>query len=733
MFKKGQVTIFVILGLIVFTLSFILFYFLRLSDGEVPIEEYDEMLVPLASNVRFCMEELSKEAFEEIGVRGGRLEASTVTYGLSPAYVNTGLELFSGSGLILPYWTYFDGDPSCIDCDLVVNIPPLTGSSGSIGFQVEKYIEDNILSCLNYFEDYTDFTVSEGIPKASVTFRSDDVLLFLEFPLSVLFFDDLEASVNTFSTSIDLRFRKMYEFATDLAYQLQFLDEDPFLDKAVITIIDVLSVGGREADIPPATIDYEMGSHSFRFWLKSETERIIKRNIQETIPHFQIVNSKDSFVPMSLNPYIQNIYSKFQFAMETSDYETLFGTTVRFLYFENWPFYLRISPGGELISPIRESSSISVPLFGDVGTTKYEYFYDMTFPVLITLEDSLSYEGDGYYFQFPMTVNIARNNPRRTDLESLPSISFDEDEFVESGFGALEQRTVPVNIRLRDGYFDVPVYDLSLKYSCGERSIYIEPLSPDAPDGIIRTFVPPCLRGTFSVDRGDYFSKPVIGDFLIGSEKQVTVKVFPSKEVSVSIGTLRFEPTALTLPSDWDEVNASIDHFQLRNLEDNRNWNFIGGDSGASYSPLDEEVVTVMFNRVTGFGEADFIRILSFEYPFNAQKVDIVPGDYEVTLFSSFDLEENLTIMNQTFNIKGESVFLDAIEFEDSFIVGFLELKGENVLSLSDGEIFVMNELNLVYPSFDINKLRFHQDLDVLEMVFNLSNENARFFGEFKR
>lgn len=743
--KRGQITIFAILGLIVFILVFLLFYFVLLSETVDPEDEYEEgydaRLAPLVLNVNYCVEELSKEAFVDIGLSGGRLNTDQVIHGIEPAYVNTGLEIFSGSGLVLPFWIYYEGHPACEDCDLIVNIPPLTGSSSlSISSQVESFVERNLVSCLNYFDDYPDLVIRSEEPDVSITFRDEDVLILLDFPILVEFPDEVEAEVSRFSNSIDLRFRDMYEFAVRLAYQTYFLDENSFFDKSTESILTLMSLGGKDASIPPMVPDFEFGTSSSKMWFKSQVREEVKEVIHETIPHFQVIGSKDSFVPMSLNPYINNIYSGFQFAMELDDREVLSRTKVRFHYFKDWPMFLDVAPSrGELVMPIKENAPMDVPLLGDMGVTNYEFFYDVVFPILITLEEEESFGGEGYFFQFPLTANIMRNHPRNLDLEHLPSISFEGDEFFESGFGSLEQRTVPVSITLLNAYTQEPIYDLPLLYSCGSQGIYIEHLEEGAASSVIETYVPPCVGGVFSVDMVDYYAKPVMDDFLLGTEKSFVMDVFPTKDVEVGVGTFKFRPTIMG-PFCYEGEKE-----KLCNVEDDRGWVAPPPVEGSfGLSPHESESVFIMFRRVQSVGDSEFMRVLVFEDPFESQIVDLVPGDYEVTLFSQFDLGGNLTIENQTYEVgadtwvgglfvEDEEVFLDEIVFEDSFIVGFMEFGGENLLSLSDAELLFINNLNFVYPSFDISELRFHQDLVVLEMMFNATEDYPDTFDVFKR
>ncbi len=727
--KKGQVTIFVILGLIVFILAFIAFFFIFQVDPDLDVEDefsedVDAQLQPLVNSVNHCIADLGREVLEDLGRSGGFSDASNVMYGYEPAYLNTGLEIFEGSDRVLPFWLYFDGSPRDEGSSYVFNVPPLSGGRGSIAYQVGNYVEQNILECVNNFEDYEDFEVIPAEPSADVRFRDDDVFIGLNYPLSIVFPSGLDSSISRFSNTVDVRFRDVYELASQIALQTQFLDEEPFLEKSTRLILSILSMGGKDADIPPISPDVEMGP-SFRFWSISSVEEELKQTLQETVPYFQIRGSRDSYVPMTQNPYLDGIYSQFQFPLELVEPEVLESTKVRFNFFSSWPMFLDILPSsGDMVGPVRDAgSSVDMPLIGEVGVTRYEYAYDLVYPILITLEESDSFGGDGFFFQFPVTVNLVNNEPRVSLLDDFPEFDFDEDDVFESGFGAVDQRTVPVRINLFDAYTSDPVYDLSVQYSCGSESIYLEVLDED--EVYVETYVPPCIGGTLSINDYSYFASPVTKDFIVDDGVvEVDFEVYPEREVEVSVGTLRFSPQLGLYPLP-DEPDFS------------REWSVALSES--THLPYDDESVVVIFSRVQEPGDSEFFRVVDFEAPHESDVVGFVPGRYNVQVVSSLDLDEPWVIENQTYEVgpdgfisglfvDDEEVFLEKIVFNESLVLGFMELRDEFTFNISKDDLLSVDYFDVVYPSYDYQELLLHQDLEVFDLVNNASKRYPQTF-----
>jgi hypothetical protein len=173
-------------------------------------------------------------------------------------------------------------------------------------------------------------------------------------------------------------------------------------------IISFLSLGGEDATIPPVSGPTVFEFNAPTLWLQRNVQEILKNAVSETIPFMQVVGTKDSLVYYTNNSIENNFYANFQNVVYY-DNEFASEIRVRFNYYPIWPFYVDVSPSeGQVIMP--ESSTMNLILM-KLSTTKYRFYYNVAYPVLVTLEDDSAFNGEGYYFNFPFEVNLRDNNP----------------------------------------------------------------------------------------------------------------------------------------------------------------------------------------------------------------------------------------------------------------------------------------------------------------------------------
>ena len=734
--KRGQVTVFVILGLIVFLVVFISIMFLfqkpqEPDDGDVLSPRYSAIIQPIERDIHYCIYDLGKEIINEIGITGGRTINTNLMRGAEPAYFNEALELIPGSDIIVPFWAYYEGPPDCTNCDLIMNIPELTGSSlNTIESQIKNHINNNILNCVNEFEAHKrDMDIIHGTPNTRVIFTNNDVQINLNWPINIVLNPDETINIDTFSNTVDVNLRKMYDLSRTLLMQLVLLDAEPHIEKTTIQMLKIVSLKGARSDIPPMIPDEGSSTGTYNFWLLSQTKNYIKQLLHENTNYIQVKGSKNAYYPATGHDLYDNIYGAFEFDPLINDYDFLKETRIRFHFYEHWPIYLKISPSrGELITPQRVP--IQVPLIGDIGRTVYDFSYDLTYPVLITLDDTTSYNGEGYSFQFAITANIYNNAPK--DIELDESMQIDVEEEYDGGFGSHDQRTIPINIRLMNAYTGQPIdEDIPIIYSCGDVSMFVGNMREEGTS-TINTLVPPCVDGTFYVERYDLLSEVKVMNLELGESYGIDINIYFEKEVPISLATLRFEPTG-PIPTD---------------IDDSRGW-ITALSEGQGITPLDEEEIIVILTRIKeNPQDIDFFRFLNFNKE-TKQEVGLVPGNYEVTLVSTVDLKENNIIIEEknytisptsgffgavtNFFVGGgtEIVNLPEIVFNESMFVGNMELKGDSALIVTP-DVF-LREIHLIYPSYDYKELKYHQDLEVLEIVNNATKEYPDSFGYFIR
>lgn len=163
--KDGQVSIFVILGIIILTIGFLSFYIRQPKSQETEvISEAPLLLNPVKNYIELCLEEIGKDAVVWIGDRGGYYMLPE----LSTRYFvpNTAIYYYKST-----------------------NIMP---SQEVVESEIARYINENLNDCIRDFLVFKEqgFTIEQGQIKSATTLRESDVLLRLSFPLVIRIQDD---------------------------------------------------------------------------------------------------------------------------------------------------------------------------------------------------------------------------------------------------------------------------------------------------------------------------------------------------------------------------------------------------------------------------------------------------------------------------------------------------------------------------------------------------------------
>lgn len=182
--KKGQVTVFIIAGIILLALVGFMFY-VRASHGEKPFEGSESVDVKSMTNfVNLCLQQKGKEAVVEVAGKGG--------YFVLPPYSTEQLPDN------LPYFLYQES----------VFIPTIEKIQENVAQAVEKWLGD----CLN-FSSFGGINISvEGRPEITIVFGSEEMQVTLHQKV-VVRNEQSETTLESFVVSTPTVFLGMYEHA----------------------------------------------------------------------------------------------------------------------------------------------------------------------------------------------------------------------------------------------------------------------------------------------------------------------------------------------------------------------------------------------------------------------------------------------------------------------------------------------------------------------------------------
>ena len=154
--KRGQITIFIIIGLVILFLIGTAIYLstrqvtrpfeaVRPAVAQIPSEAQ-----PLRDLVESCIQRLATDGLRKIGDSGGYVDQKYLTYNpLSPTEAEA-VQMSPGAGPAVAYWWYLKSNNKCKppDCIFDSKRPPLYRGEGalSIEAQLDGYVTNNLRS-----------------------------------------------------------------------------------------------------------------------------------------------------------------------------------------------------------------------------------------------------------------------------------------------------------------------------------------------------------------------------------------------------------------------------------------------------------------------------------------------------------------------------------------------------------------------------------------------------------
>ncbi len=194
--KRGQTTLFIILGLVIVIL--VALYFFVAKPYILPVSEQNlrSSLDNIKQDMQNCLQDSAKEPIETIGLQGGYLNPTQDTY-----------KLYSDSKISYLCFN-MENDDRCYNRMLL---------SSTIENEIKKGIEENI-DCLQINTFSQPFYVSTPkTPKIDVSIRRDDVKITLDYPVKLISRRTNNAvQEDKFSTTLTYPLGKLYDVSQDI-------------------------------------------------------------------------------------------------------------------------------------------------------------------------------------------------------------------------------------------------------------------------------------------------------------------------------------------------------------------------------------------------------------------------------------------------------------------------------------------------------------------------------------
>ncbi|MBW2980830.1 hypothetical protein KY360_05430 [Candidatus Woesearchaeota archaeon] len=428
--KRGQVTLFIILGIVLLSALGMYVYFTVAAQEEAEVISAEAS--PVIVFVESCMMDIAREGITTLGFNGGyitfpaKIERNPMTY-------------LAGSpikDLMNPYWWY----------DGIEAIP----TEGFIKIQLGDYVSRELRTCLNNFEDLKDYEIRELGPVSTVVeLTVEDVVVKVDYPLVIKKGEDLMRKED-FRVEVPVRLKKTYELAKRI---MERENRDTFLEKKTIDLISM------DPEIPISDIAFTCEP---RKWLLEDVKAKIQRLLRVNLPYIRIEGTRygNTYVPNPYGDRYNTSYYNYHYIWDV-EVEELEDFRVSFTYDDKWPMavFARPSRNGILSSNAEKGQEMLAFFCMHI----WHFTYDIIYPVMVDIVDERTREHDRFRFRFPFKVSVNHNQPYR---KRFGHMLLEGSEKAESEEYCTEARN-EVTIYTSDKATQEPVADVDITLVCG--------------------------------------------------------------------------------------------------------------------------------------------------------------------------------------------------------------------------------------------------------------------------
>lgn len=403
--KKGQMTIFAIIALVIVLL--ILVYFLVRNNGGS--SGVSTEMAPVFDFYSSCIVEKASEAADIAGSQGGKIYVENYEPGSSYAPFSSQLDFL---GLPIPYWYYISGNGVIRE-----QVP----RKNDIENEISRYVQEELVNC-DFEQFYSQgFSVEMNEAEVEVNMLADKLELSVKSVLDVTKGED-SARKSSYSVVVPSKMGKFYELAKEIYEKEKY---EAFIENYSADVLYLYApVDGVEIGCAP------------KVWKTREVVDSLKSALEANIAALRFSGEEYT---------LMNDGNKY-FVIDKQVDEN-----VNMIYSSDWPTKVDIAGEGVdeelmVVRAIGNQQGLSAMGFCYVP---YHFVYDLSFPVLIQVYN------EEEIFQFPVAVIIDKNMPRQAEFSEIVA----GEEFELCSF---KTQSVEVNV------YDVELneIDADISYGC---------------------------------------------------------------------------------------------------------------------------------------------------------------------------------------------------------------------------------------------------------------------------
>jgi len=642
--KKGQITVFVIIGIILVFSSALIFYIrTKVTESnlqsEITITEKIPLaLQPIRKYVESCIQDEAKHAIKALGERGGYM--SSDGFIINPLYPtqSEAIEMYPGSGYFIPYWLHNERDDSCVtseSCYITKDLmPPLckTGSGctfdgeGSFEEKAEDLIEENVARCLLGFSSFEDqgyiITIDEepevemNIKQVTSPIDLPLISVFMKMPITIKR-EGQSSRITEYRVEFESGIFPLYQMAKEL---IETEYTECMFEKHTINSLSYFM--GLESGKLPPIYDHTIGESSPRTWILPNVETDIVRYTERFIRMMGFYGTRNFDWPNVENDQYVELRQSIADKNVFFPFSGLYDASMHVQYFNWWKPYLQIYPNdGGLIKP--DTTNLNVGGFISVFTNafnpiKYEFRYQYSYPVLVQLKKIMD-DGTEYMLRFAIEVNIRNNNCMTENLELTfsqpPTESYMCDDFmIDNGKN--------ISVTVKDKRDNQLLEGAKISYSAQS----ICELGKTDENGTINTMMPDIFGGFLFIEKDGYVSHRI---HYYDISNTITAELKPIVPINFTIKTINPQLYDAMLQANTLQQGLALRRTQAQPLY------------------LNDSVIGTFSLIPIDYREEEFSGFYSYDNgTFAPQTIDVVPGNYHMETIL-FKKDFNVTIPDE--------------------------------------------------------------------------------------
>ncbi len=497
--RRGQVTAFIIVGiLLLFVFAGVMYLVKVTKKTSLLVSEETQAKIPaefepLARYTENCLEQLGKRGLSILGQQGGYIYPNLVgKYSATDATDADGILL---EPLQVPYWHYNKAPNQGKSISFASLQPKLYAKEDSvmsIEAQLSRFVEEKLVGCLQDYAPFREqgFTVlADAAKEVEVRVGEERVSFVLRQEVTASR-GEAEHVFDSFVVRIPLKLKQYYELAARVVEAQQKVR---FLESQMLSLLG--SFASLDGPLPP-TKAFTFDLAGTRFWTTEEVKKNVKSIISSYVPLLQVQSARNlqyyDYPVTDLSKVYQQNYDNMIIPLEGAD-----EVAVRFDYFGWDPFFDVNDKQGVITS----QDVFVKEWFVALGSQEFDTAYDVSYPLLITIDDPLAFGNQGYQFSFALEANI-RNNRIVRDEQILPEpvVSFQESMACNEN----QRQTELVKAVVVDSFSKEPLETVRLGFTIPNQDDCTMGLT-DA-QGTFEGKFPPVYGGVLSLVKEDYLT-----------------------------------------------------------------------------------------------------------------------------------------------------------------------------------------------------------------------------------